>query len=95
MAKTFKPFTKNIVILNNQMAQFRKRFKYFNKRTSLLIYQQQENSPVDTGFFASSWTASNKDLDKDESRKDFEPWVNKKNMIYQKEVKVGKQKLNL
>ena len=36
----------------------------------------EENSPVDTGFFASSWTASTQRPRPDQSRKDFAPWSN-------------------
>ena len=34
----------------------------------------EENSPVDTGFFASSWTASTQRPRPNESRKDHAPW---------------------
>ena len=36
----------------------------------------KQNSPVDTGFFASSWTASTQRPRPDQSRKDFAPWSN-------------------
>ena len=36
----------------------------------------EEYSAVDTGFFASSWTASTQRPRPDESRKDFAPWSN-------------------
>ena len=36
----------------------------------------EENSPVDTGFFASSWTASTQRPRPDQSRKEFAPWSN-------------------
>jgi len=36
----------------------------------------EENSPVDTGFFASSWTASTQRPRPDQSRKEFAPWNN-------------------
>ena len=36
----------------------------------------EENSPVDTGFFASSWTASTQSPRPDQSRKDHSPWSN-------------------
>ena len=36
----------------------------------------EKNSPVDTGFFASSWTASTQRPRPDESRKDHSPWSN-------------------
>ena len=34
----------------------------------------EQNSPVDTGFFASSWTASTQRPRPNESRKDHAPW---------------------
>ena len=36
----------------------------------------EEYSAVDTGFFASSWTASTQRPRPDQSRKDFAPWSN-------------------
>ena len=36
----------------------------------------EENSPVDTGFFASSWTASTKRPRPDEARESVAPWSN-------------------
>ena len=36
----------------------------------------EEYSAVDTGFFASSWTASTQSPRPDQSRKDFAPWSN-------------------
>jgi len=36
----------------------------------------KQNSPVDTGFFASSWTASTQRPRPDQSRKEFAPWSN-------------------
>ena len=36
----------------------------------------KQNSPVDTGFFASSWTASTQRPRPDQSRKEFSPWSN-------------------
>ena len=36
----------------------------------------KQNSPVDTGFFASSWTASTQRPRPDQSRKEFAPWKN-------------------
>ena len=36
----------------------------------------KENSPVDTGFFASSWTASTQRPRPDQPREDFAPWSN-------------------
>ena len=36
----------------------------------------KQNSPVDTGFFASRWTASTQRPRPDQSRKEFAPWSN-------------------
>ena len=36
----------------------------------------EENSPVDTGFFASSWTASTQRPRPDQEREEFAPWSN-------------------
>ena len=36
----------------------------------------KENSPVDTGFFASSWTAGTQRPRPDEARESFAPWSN-------------------
>ena len=36
----------------------------------------EENSPVDTGFFASSWTASTQRPRPDEARESIAPWSN-------------------
>ena len=38
----------------------------------------EENSPVDTGFFASSWTASTQRPKPDQLREDHTPWSNLK-----------------
>ena len=45
-------------------------------RTVITDLSTKQNSPVDTGFFASSWTASTQRPRPDESRKDFAPWSN-------------------
>ena len=45
-------------------------------RTVITDLSTKENSPVDTGFFASSWTASTQRPRPDQSRKDFAPWSN-------------------
>ena len=34
----------------------------------------EENSPVDTGFFASSWKASTQKVRAQDKREDFAPW---------------------
>ena len=36
----------------------------------------EENSPVDTGFFASSWKASTQKVRPEDKREDFAPWSN-------------------
>ena len=45
-------------------------------RTVITDLSTKQNSPVDTGFFASSWTASTQRPRPDQSRKDFAPWSN-------------------
>ena len=43
-------------------------------RTVITDLSTKQNSPVDTGFFASSWTASTQRPRPDQSRKDHAPW---------------------
>ena len=45
-------------------------------RTIITDLSTKQNSPVDTGFFASSWTASTQRPRPDQSRKEFAPWSN-------------------
>ena len=45
-------------------------------RTVITDLSTKQNSPVDTGFFASSWTASTQSPRPDQSRKEFAPWSN-------------------
>ena len=45
-------------------------------RETLSDLSTEKNSPVDTGFFASSWTASTQRPRPDQSRKKFAPWSN-------------------
>ena len=45
-------------------------------RTVITDLSTKQNSPVDTGFFASSWTASTQRPRPDQSRKDHSPWSN-------------------
>ena len=45
-------------------------------RTVITDLSTKQNSPVDTGFFASSWTASTQRPRPDQSRKEFAPWNN-------------------
>ena len=45
-------------------------------RQALFDLSTETNSPVDTGFFASSWTASTQRPRPDQSRKEFAPWSN-------------------
>ena len=47
-------------------------------REALSDLSTEENSPVDTGFFASSWTASTQRPRPDQSREDHTPWSNLK-----------------
>ena len=52
----------------------------------------ETNSPVYTGFLASSWRAQKRQVRQKDRREDFEPWASiKENMIYQKVVKDGNQ----
>ena len=52
----------------------------FNRfiRIALTDLSTEENSPVDTGFFASSWTASTQRPSPDQPREDHAPWSNLK-----------------
>ena len=45
-------------------------------RTVITDLSTKQNSPVDTGFFASSWTASTQRPRPDQSREEFAPWSN-------------------
>jgi len=45
-------------------------------RTIITDLSTKQNSPVDTGFFASSWTASTQRPRPDQPRKEFAPWSN-------------------
>jgi len=45
-------------------------------RAVLADLSTEENSPVDTGFFASSWTASTQRPRPDEARESVAPWSN-------------------
>ena len=45
-------------------------------RTIITDLSTEEYSAVDTGFFASSWTASTQRPRPDQSRKEFAPWSN-------------------
>ena len=49
-----------------------------NKLVTAIIadLSTEENSPVDTGFFASSWTAGTQRPRPNQSREDFAPWNN-------------------
>ena len=42
----------------------------------LIDLSTKKNSPVDTGFFASSWTASTQRPRADQPREEFAPWSN-------------------
>ena len=50
----------------------------FNKLVTAIIadLSTEENSPVDTGFFASSWTAGTQRPRPDEARESVAPWSN-------------------
>ena len=45
-------------------------------RTDITDLSTKQNSPVDTGFFASSWTASTQRPRPDEARESVAPWSN-------------------
>ena len=47
-------------------------------RQALSDLSTETNSPVDTGFFASSWTASTQRPRADQPREDYSPWNNLK-----------------
>ena len=47
-------------------------------RETLSDLSTEKNSPVDTGFFASSWTASTQRPKPDQLREDHTPWSNLK-----------------
>ena len=51
---------------------------YLNElvRAILVDLSKERYSPVDTGFFASSWTASTQRLKPDEPRETVAPWSN-------------------
>ena len=75
MAKS-KPFTKNINQIKKDLENNLERD--LNKLVKAIIadLSTEENSPVDTGFFASSWTASNQRPRPDEARESVAPWSN-------------------
>ena len=71
-----KPFTKNIDKIVPDLEGNLERD--LNKLVKAVIadLSTEENSPVDTGFFASSWTASTQRPRPDQNRLDFAPWSN-------------------
>ena len=75
MAKS-KPFTKNINQIKKDLENNLERD--LNKLVKAIIadLSTEENSPVDTGFFASSWTASTQRPSPDEARESVAPWSN-------------------
>ena len=75
MAKS-KPFTKNINQIKKDLENNLERD--LNKLVKAIIadLSTEENSPVDTGFFASSWTASTQRPRPDEPRESVAPWSN-------------------
>ena len=75
MAKS-KPFTKNINQIKKDLENNLERD--LNKLVKAIIadLSTEENSPVDTGFFASSWTASTQRHRPDEARESVAPWSN-------------------
>ena len=75
MAKP-KPFTKNIDNIVPDLEGNLERDLNILVRAIITDLSTEENSPVDTGFFASSWTASTQRPRPDQSRKEFAPWSN-------------------
>jgi len=75
MAKT-EPFTKNIDNIIPDLEDNLERD--LNKLVTAIIadLSTEENSPVDTGFFASSWTAGTQRPRPDEARESVAPWSN-------------------
>ena len=75
MAKS-KPFSKNINQIKKDLENNLERD--LNKLVKAIIadLSTEENSPVDTGFFASSWTASTQRPRPDEARESVAPWSN-------------------
>ena len=50
----------------------------------------RENSPVDTGFFASSWKASTQKVRAQDKREDYSPW----SKIYKTRTPAGDQRVH-
>ena len=75
MAKS-KPFTKNINQIKKDLENNLERD--LNKLVKAIIadLSTEENSPVDTGFFVSSWTAGTQRPRPDEARESVAPWSN-------------------
>ena len=71
-----KPFTKNIDNIVPDLQGNLERDLNILVRAIITDLSTKENSPVDTGFFASSWTASTQRPRPDQSRKEFAPWSN-------------------
>ena len=71
-----KPFTKNIDNIVSDLEGNLERDLNILVRAIITDLSTKENSPVDTGFFASSWTASTQRPRPDQSRKEFAPWSN-------------------
>lgn len=61
----------------------------YNALISLTIegLSTEQNSPVDTGFFASSWKASTQRTRPQDKREDFAPWSNIKPKSGQNQIK--------
>ena len=71
-----KPFTKNIDKIVPDLEGNLERDLNILVRAIITDLSTKQNSPVDTGFFASSWTASTQRPRPDQSRKEFAPWSN-------------------
>ena len=71
-----KPFTKNIDRIAKDLEGNLERDLNILVRAIITDLSTKQTSPVDTGFFASRWTASTQRPRPDQSRKKFAPWSN-------------------
>ena len=71
-----KPFTKNIDNIVPDLEGNLERDLNIFVRTVITYLSTKQNSPVDTGFFASSWTVGRTRPRPKDKREDFNPWKN-------------------
>ena len=71
-----KPFTKNIDKIVPDLEGNLERDLNILVRAIITDLSTKQNSPVDTGFFASSWTAGTQRPRPDEPRESIAPWSN-------------------